>query len=83
MSLSYVNNSGAGNCGDYDFSPAAIASLSQSSFTHISIPFTAFTFTTGGCSGYSQTTVDTPFQLLWVVSSSGTTITLDNIQWTY
>lgn len=83
MSLQYYNNGFSGNCGEYDFPATLISSWSSSSFTHVSTPFTAFTVTTGGCSGYAQNSIDTPFELSWSVSSSGTTITLDNIRWTF
>lgn len=83
MYLQYVNNSGSGNCGGYNFPASLMNSFSPSSFTHVSIPFASFTSTNSGCNGYIQNSVDTPFQLTWIVSSSGTTITLDNIRWTY
>ena len=83
MSIAYVNYLGSGNCGDYDFPATLIGTLSTISFTHVSIPLVSFTNTTGGCNGYFQTSVDTPFQISWAGPSGGTTITLDNIKWTF
>ncbi len=72
-------NYSIGNYAEYDFPPSLINSLSATSFTHISIPFTSFTIG----NGYAQTTVDTPLYVLWTASISGTSITIDNVQWTY
>jgi len=86
ISLEYVDNGFGGSCGDYNLPTTLINSFSTTSFTHVSIPFTSFTVTSGGgCStyGYSQTSVDTPFEISWPISSSATTIIIDNIQWTY
>ena len=87
ISLEYVNYGYTGNCGDYNLPTTLINSFNTASFTHVSVPFTSFTVTTGGgCSGgygYNQTSVDTPFQISWPVPSGATTIMIDNIQWTY
>lgn len=82
MVIEYVNYSGSGNCGEYDLPGSLINSFSTSSFTHVSIPLTSFTFTTMGCTGFAQISIDTPFQISWNATVTGTALTLDNIRWT-
>ncbi len=61
---------------EYIFPASLINSLSPSSFTHVSIAFTSFT------GGYTLASVNTPFQISWTATVTGTAITVDNIQWT-
>lgn len=78
MNIQY-NNSISGNYAEYDFPVSLINSFSTSSFTHVSIPFTSFTVG----NGYPQTSIDTPFQVLWIATGSGTSMMFDDIKWTF
>jgi hypothetical protein len=77
MAIEYLN-SVSGNYAQYNFTPSFINALSTTSFTHVSIPFTSFT--TGN--GYTEGSVDTPLQISWSATGTGTAITIDNIVWT-
>jgi hypothetical protein len=77
MAIEYLD-SVSGNYAQYNFTPSFINALSTTSFTHVTIPFSSFT--TGN--GYTEGIVDTPLQISWSATGTGTSITIDNIVWT-
>ena len=77
MAIEYLD-SVSGNYAQYSFTPSSINALSTTTFTHLTIPFTSFT----GGTGYSEGIVDTPLQISWSATGTGTAITIDNIVWT-
>ncbi len=82
MNIQYLNYLVTGNYAEYNFPVSFINSLSTSSFTHVSLPFTSFTAATTGGNGYYQNSVDTPFQISWSATGSGTAMTVDDVVWT-
>ncbi len=65
--------------GAVTFNPNFINSLSTTSFTHVSLPFSTFT------PDYEAQSIDTPFEISWQTTSApsnGNVVTLDDIVWT-
>ena len=76
INIQYFYSNGTTNA-SYNLPANLINSLSTTAFTHISIPFSAFT------GDYYQFNVDTPFYILWQTSTTGSSISLDDVAWTY
>ncbi len=65
----------------YAFPPPTLNNLSNTTFTHISIPITSFT-TSIGSAYLGGVPIDIPFQINWITTVLGESITLDNLIWT-